>query len=74
MADTSNAPGLVELAAITGAHGVNGEVRLKLFGEGVEALSPKSFKRTSPYTPCAPVMAASSTTPGAFDVSAIGLD
>lgn len=39
MADTSNAPGMVELAAITGAHGVNGEVRLKLFGEGVEALS-----------------------------------
>ncbi|MEO1731607.1 MAG: ribosome maturation factor RimM [Pseudomonadota bacterium] len=34
----------IELAAITGAHGVNGEVRLKLFGEGVEALSShKSF-------------------------------
>ena len=29
----------IELAAVTGAHGVNGEVRLKLFGEGVEALS-----------------------------------
>ena len=29
----------VTLAAITGAHGVTGEVRLKLFGEGVEALS-----------------------------------
>ena len=29
----------IELAAITGAHGVHGEVRLKLFGEGVEALS-----------------------------------
>ena len=29
----------IELAAITGAHGVNGEVRLKLFGEGVDALS-----------------------------------
>jgi 16S rRNA processing protein RimM len=29
----------IDLAAITGAHGVNGEVRLKLFGEGVEALS-----------------------------------
>ena len=42
MADTSNAPGMVELAAITGAHGVNGEVRLKLFGEGVEALSQHS--------------------------------
>lgn len=29
----------IELAAISGAHGVNGEVRLKLFGEGVETLS-----------------------------------
>lgn len=29
----------VTLAAITGAHGVTGEVRLKLFGEGVEAFS-----------------------------------
>ena len=28
----------VTLAAITGAHGVTGELRLKLFGEGVEAL------------------------------------
>jgi len=26
------------MAAITGAHGVTGEVRLKLFGEGVESL------------------------------------
>lgn len=35
---------LVTLAAIKGAHGVNGEVRLKLFGEGVKALSLyKSF-------------------------------
>ncbi len=35
---------MIELAAITGAHGVAGEVRLKLFGEGVEALSQhKSF-------------------------------
>ena len=32
------------LAAVTGAHGVAGEVRLKLFGEGVDALKPhKSF-------------------------------
>ena len=30
----------VTLAAVVGAHGVTGEVRLKLFGEGVEALSP----------------------------------
>ena len=29
----------VTLAAISGAHGVTGEVRLKLFGEGVSALS-----------------------------------
>lgn len=28
----------VTLAAVVGAHGVTGEVRLKLFGEGVEAL------------------------------------
>ena len=28
----------VTLAAIVGAHGVTGEVRLKLFGEGVESL------------------------------------
>ena len=28
----------VTLAAVTGAHGVTGDVRLKLFGEGVESL------------------------------------
>lgn len=34
----------VTLAAISGAHGVTGEVRLKLFGEGVDALKlHKSF-------------------------------
>ena len=33
----------VTLAAVTGAHGVTGEVRLKLFGDGVDAL--KSHKR-----------------------------
>lgn len=34
----------VTLAAIIGAHGVTGEVRLKLFGEGVESLKAyKSF-------------------------------
>lgn len=34
----------IELAAITGAHGVAGEVRLKLFGAGVDALAEhKSF-------------------------------
>lgn len=37
-------PAPVTLAAIIGAHGVAGEVRLKLFGEGVAALSRhKSF-------------------------------
>ncbi|MGE5953064.1 MAG: ribosome maturation factor RimM [Qipengyuania vulgaris] len=30
----------VTLAAVTGAHGVAGEVRLKLLGEGFEALKP----------------------------------
>ncbi len=33
----------VVLAVITGAHGLGGEVRLKLFGEGVEAL--RVFRR-----------------------------
>ena len=34
----------IELAAITGAHGVAGEVRLKLFGAGVDAFAEhKSF-------------------------------
>ena len=34
----------VTLAAITGAHGVTGEVRLKLFGDGVDALkAQKTF-------------------------------
>ncbi|MBX7499969.1 ribosome maturation factor RimM [Qipengyuania sp. YG27] len=38
----------VTLAAVTGAHGVAGEVRLKLFGEGVDALKPhKSFNEGS---------------------------
>lgn len=32
------ASGDIQLAAVTGAHGVNGEVRLKLLGEGVDAL------------------------------------
>ena len=36
MPDNSTRP--VTLAAITGAHGVAGEVRLKLFGEGLETL------------------------------------
>ena len=51
MADTPksqmpDAPGMVELAAITGAHGVAGEVRLKLLGEGLEALRQhKSFNQ-----------------------------
>ncbi len=36
---------LVTLAVITGAHGLAGEVRLKLFGEGVDAL--KAYKSLS---------------------------
>src|SRR5690606_993233 len=32
----------VTLAAVTGAHGVTGEVRLKLFGEGLETFSAHS--------------------------------
>jgi len=41
-------PKLLELAAVTGAHGTQGEVRLKLFGEGAEALSRiKSFTAKS---------------------------
>ncbi|WP_370191662.1 ribosome maturation factor RimM [Qipengyuania sp.] len=32
----------VTLAAVTGAHGVTGEVRLKLFGEGVDTLKPQT--------------------------------
>ena len=31
----------VTLAAVIGAHGVAGEVRLKLFGEGLEGLKPE---------------------------------
>jgi len=41
---TDPASAMVELAAITGAHGVAGEVRLKLLGEGIDALRQhKSF-------------------------------
>lgn len=44
MSETRDARRMVEIAAVTGAHGVSGEVRLKLFGEGAEALSlHKSF-------------------------------
>lgn len=44
MTDQHDARRMVEIAAIAGAHGVAGEVRLKLFGEGAEALSlHKSF-------------------------------
>lgn len=32
----------IELAAVTGAHGVAGEVRLKLLGEGIDALRQHS--------------------------------
>lgn len=46
MANTTNnaRSGMVELAAISGAHGVSGEVRLKLLGEGLDTLlQHKSF-------------------------------
>lgn len=44
MTDTPVTPKSIDLAAVTGAHGVAGEVRLKLFGEGVDALARhKSF-------------------------------
>jgi 16S rRNA processing protein RimM len=38
MADTLRDSRLVTLAAVVAAHGITGEVRLKLFGEGVVAL------------------------------------
>lgn len=44
MPGPSDARQVIALAAIAGAHGVAGEVRLKLFGEGAAALSlHKSF-------------------------------
>lgn len=44
MPDKPLTPKLIVLAAITGAHGITGEVRLKLFGEGLSALRQhKSF-------------------------------
>jgi 16S rRNA processing protein RimM len=39
------------LAAVAGAHGVTGEVRLKLFGEGVEALSRYTAFNEGALTP-----------------------
>ena len=46
MKGTSGTPDFIEVAAITGAHGVAGEVRLKLLGEGVDALRQhKSFNQ-----------------------------
>lgn len=43
----------VTLAAITGAHGVAGAVRLKLFGEGVDSLRafPRVWAGDRPLTP-----------------------
>ena len=44
MPDRPITPKPIVLAAITGAHGITGEVRLKLFGEGLSALKQhKSF-------------------------------
>lgn len=45
------APQVVELAAIAGAHGVAGEVRLKLFGEGAAALSAHKTFNNGALTP-----------------------
>lgn len=48
MTDTPVTPKSIDLAAVTGAHGVAGEVRLKLFGAGVDALAEhKSFNHGS---------------------------
>jgi len=38
----------VTLAAIIGAHGVAGEVRLKLFGDGFETLKGNKSLTTAP--------------------------
>lgn len=51
MADNRAAPQVVELAAIAGAHGVAGEVRLKLFGEGASALSAHKTFNNGALTP-----------------------
>ena len=50
-------PKTVTLAAIAGAHGVTGEVRLKLFGEGVATLKRhKSFNAGAlTLNPCATI-------------------
>ncbi|NVE93811.1 ribosome maturation factor RimM [Altererythrobacter lutimaris] len=49
MTDTPVASPQIELAAVTGAHGVAGEVRLKLLGEGLDALKAhKSFHANVP--------------------------
>lgn len=49
----------VELAAITGAHGVSGEVRLKLFGDG-----PDSFRRFASFDAAGRVLTLKSIRPG----------
>ena len=41
----------VTLAAVTGAHGVAGEVRLKLFGEGIASLKPHKAFNGGALTP-----------------------
>ena len=44
--DGRNPAGAIELAAITGAHGITGEVRLKLFGDGLDSFKQhKSFNQ-----------------------------
>ena len=39
MAPAASAPKRIALAAVAGAHGIKGEVRLKLFGDGADSLS-----------------------------------
>ena len=52
-ADTPSTPAPITLAAITGAHGVAGEVRLKLFGDGIGALKGARSFNDGTLTPTA---------------------
>ena len=49
--DTPLTPPQIVLAAIIGAHGVTGEVRLKLFGEGAAALKDHASFNEGALTP-----------------------
>ena len=57
----------VTLAAIVGAHGVTGEVRLKLFGDGVDALKGhKVFNANEPGSALTPAKIRSDNKGGAI--------